>query len=68
MLRHDWNDRWTELAGESGWDAAEAEKDQKYAMGWSSSSKMPERYSKRALQKRTNDRIAILQRRATDDR
>ncbi|WP_343894917.1 hypothetical protein, partial [Craurococcus roseus] len=66
-LRHDWNERFVELAGERGWDPAEADKDQKYAMGWSSGPKMPERYAKRAIRKRANGRISAMQRKALGD-
>ncbi|HEV7338580.1 MAG TPA: site-specific integrase [Bosea sp. (in: a-proteobacteria)] len=65
VLRHDWNDRWVELAAAEGWDHSEAEQDQKYAMGWSLTSKMPERYGRRAIRNRANSRILRLQEKAT---
>jgi hypothetical protein len=66
MLRHDWNERWVEMGGECGWDPTEAEKDQKYAMGWSTISKMPNLYGNRAIRKRSNARVLAMQRRATE--
>ncbi|MBP0495814.1 site-specific integrase, partial [Roseomonas indoligenes] len=65
ILRHDWNERWEELSEQHGWDREAAGKDQKYAMGWSSISKMPARYGKRVIQKRSNARISLMQQRAT---
>ena len=67
MLRHDWNERWTEMAEEKRWDPGEAGKDQRYAMGWSNISKMPGWYSKRAIRKRANKRVSTMQRRALGD-
>jgi integrase len=61
VLRHDWNERWIERGEAENWDAAEAAEDQKFAMGWSHTSKMPERYAKRAIGNRTNRRILGLQ-------
>ena len=63
ILRHDWNDRLTERAAAEGWDLEEMARYQKYAMGWSQNSTMPERYSRRSIGKLANERILALQER-----
>lgn len=60
-LRHTWNDEWVENAARDGVDFKLSTRDQKYAMGWSTESKMPARYSKRAIRDSTNRRLLKLQ-------
>ncbi len=60
MLRHDWNDRWEEQKEANGWNDDDARADQTYAMGWSPTSKQPEKYPKKAIRKRSGKRIAQM--------
>lgn len=62
VLRHDVNDRLVEQTAERGWDPEEVRADAIYVMGWSETSRMPERYAKSAIRKRANNRILDLQR------
>ena len=61
VLRHDWNDRWVLLVEKDGADSEKALHEQKYAMGWSYQSKMPQRYAKLAIARAANKRILQLQ-------
>lgn len=61
LLRHTWNDVWVESANRDGVDFDLNTRDQKYAMGWSTESKMPGRYSRRAVRDSTNRRLLKLQ-------
>lgn len=61
ILRHDWNDRWVLMVENDGVGFEKAQAEQKYAMGWSHQSKMPQRYGKLAIAKAANKRILKLQ-------
>lgn len=63
VLRHDMNERAVERAGEDGICDATLRDDLLYINGWSSESRMPARYAKRAIAKRANKRISTRQRR-----
>ena len=60
MLRHDWNDRWEEMKAEKGWEGEQARMDQCYAQGWSPTSVQPDIYPKKAIRKRSSQRIADM--------
>ncbi|MCR9175293.1 MAG: site-specific integrase [Alphaproteobacteria bacterium] len=62
VLRHDWNDRLNEFSEANGISADEIARDQKYQMGWSPTSTMPDRYGRRSIQKLANERSLSLQR------
>ena len=57
ILRHDANDRWIEYNEAQGLDPTSSRQDQCYAMGWSSMSKMPDKYAKAAISRRSNKRM-----------
>lgn len=61
MLRHDWNERYTEDAEEHGDDQSISRRDQIYAMGWKPHSTMPEHYAAGAIEKSTNKKILRMQ-------
>jgi len=61
MLRHDWNERWLSKVEDDKIDFAKADQEQRYAMGWSSKSKMPQRYGRQAIARSANKRILNLQ-------
>ncbi len=66
VLRHDWNDRWVAMTEQDEVDFEKAQHEQKYAMGWSHQSNMPQRYGRQAIASAANKRILDLQRRAGD--
>lgn len=51
VLRHSWNDEFSEKADEEGLPQAEEERLRNYQMGWSKTSKMGAHYSRRHTQK-----------------
>jgi integrase len=61
ILRHDWNDRWVFMIDSDGVEFEKAQHEQKYAMGWSNKSKMPQRYGKLAIAREANKRVLKLQ-------
>lgn len=61
VLRHDWNDRWIAMMEDDAIEFERAQQEQRYAMGWSNNSKMPQRYGKQAIAKAANARILKLQ-------
>lgn len=61
VLRHDWNDRWITMIDDDQIDFEKAQQEQRYAMGWSSKSGMPQRYGKQAIARAANKRILKLQ-------
>ncbi|MGU7771536.1 tyrosine-type recombinase/integrase [Burkholderia sp. MR1-5-21] len=67
ILRHDWNDRWVLMVESDGVEFEKAQAEQKYAMGWSHRSKMPQVYGKRATAKAANKRILKLQKGTPQD-
>ncbi len=66
VLRHDWNDRWIRMIEQDGVEFEKALHEQKYAMGWSHQSNMPQRYGRQAIASAANKRILDLQRRVGD--
>ena len=66
VLRHDANDRWIEHNEHKNLDPMSARQDQCYAMGWTSTSSQPENYAKAAIRRRTNTRLADMQRKMTE--
>lgn len=61
VLRHTWNDDFSELMDERGVEPADEERMRKQAMGWSDSSKMPAHYTKRSVQRKTNEASLAMQ-------
>ena len=64
MLRHDWNDRWTEMVDDYGWNPDECLRIQLDAQGWTPGSDMPLRYGLRSRERRANARSLMLQKRS----
>jgi integrase len=58
VLRHSWNDEFSEKVDEEGLPQSEEERLRNYQMGWSSTSKMGAHYSKRHTQKQAR-RISL---------
>lgn len=61
VLRHDWNDRWVTMTEQDEVDFEKAQREQKYAMGWSHQSNMPLRYGRQAIASAANRRVLNLQ-------
>lgn len=61
VLRHTWNDKFSELMDERGVPPDEEEKMRKQQMGWSDRSKMPAVYTKRHIRRKTNEASLALQ-------
>lgn len=61
VLRHTWNDDFSELMDERGVEPADEERMRKQAMGWSDSSRMPAHYTKRTVQRKTNEASLAMQ-------
>lgn len=61
VLRHDWNDRWISMMDDDQIEFEKAQQEQRYAMGWSNKSTMPQRYGKQAIAQAANRRILKLQ-------
>lgn len=61
VLRHDWNDRWISMMEDDEIEFEKAQQEQRYAMGWSNRSKMPQWYGKQSIAKAANQRILRLQ-------
>jgi integrase len=61
VLRHTWNDRFSELMDERGVSPDEEEKMRKQQMGWSDNSKMPAVYTKRHIRRKTNEASLAMQ-------
>ena len=59
-LRHDWNERWVDLAEKESYDPWGTQRQQCYAMGWSERSNMPARYARRAIAEAANRRISRM--------
>lgn len=68
QLRHDWNDRWSELVKAKGWDLTRSQDIQLHAMGWKPGSAMPARYSKRSRQEEANEALAAMHETSTPRR
>lgn len=60
VLRHDWNERWTEMIIEEGEQNDRATREQCYAMGWADRSTMPSRYARRAIAESANQKITQM--------
>jgi hypothetical protein len=67
LLRHTWNDRFSQLADEKianhEWTRLDEDKARKEKMGWTPRSRMPELYSKRHIITESNKVSMELQRR-----
>lgn len=60
VLRHDWNERWTEMIIEEGGEIDRATREQCYAMGWADRSSMPSKYARRAIAESANQKITQM--------
>lgn len=60
VLRHDWNERWTDMESEEGRDSTNSIREQCYAMGWADRSTMPARYARRAIAASANKKITRM--------
>ncbi len=67
VLRHDWNDRWVSMMEDDAVEFEKAQQEQRYAMGWSNKSKMPQWYGKQSIAKAANRRILRLQHQSLRD-
>lgn len=64
VLRHSWNERFSELMDERGVAPDEEEKLRKQQMGWSDRSKMSATYTRRHIRRKANKASLALQERA----
>lgn len=60
VLRHDWNERWTEMHSGSPEQSEASTREQCYAMGWADRSTMPARYARRAIAASANKKISRM--------
>lgn len=61
VLRHTWNDDFSALMDEHGVPPEEEEKMRRQAMGWSPNSKMAATYTKRHVQRKSNEASLAMQ-------
>lgn len=61
VLRHTWNDDFSELMDARAVSAEDEERMRKQAMGWSDSSKMAAYYTKRHVQRKSNEASLAMQ-------
>jgi integrase len=61
VLRHTWNDDFSALMDERGVPPEEEEKMRRQAMGWSPNSKMAATYTKRHVQRKSNEASLAMQ-------
>jgi len=61
VLRHTWNDDFSELMDERGVLPEEEEKMRRQAMGWSPNSKMAATYTRRHVQRKSNEASLAMQ-------
>lgn len=61
ILRHTWNDDFSELMDAQGVAPEEEERMRKQAMGWSDSSKMAATYTRRHVQRKANEASLAMQ-------
>lgn len=66
VLRHSWNDEFSELMDKRGVPPEEEERMRKQQMGWSDSSKMPAVYTRRHTKRKTNEASLAMQAAAFD--
>jgi integrase len=66
VLRHTWNDDFSEFMDERGVSPEEEEKMRKQQMGWSDSSKMAAVYTRRHTRRKTNEASLAMQAAAFD--
>lgn len=66
ILRHTWNDKFSELMDKRGVPPDEEEKMRKQQMGWSDSSMMPAVYTRRHTRRKANEASLALQAQAFD--
>lgn len=61
MLRHTWNDDFSERADQSGMQPEREKKIRSYLMGWSEHSGMAARYTKRHTQRQADEHLTAVQ-------
>lgn len=64
VLRHTWNDEFSELMDERGVSPDEEARMRKQQMGWADSSRMPAVYTKRHTRRKTNEASLAMQAKA----
>lgn len=60
VLRHDWNERWTDMNSDASEHSGNSIREQCYAMGWADRSTMPARYARRAIAASANKKISRM--------
>jgi integrase len=63
MLRHDWNDRFSELASAKGWSDTRETQHRNYLQGWTKTSKQGLNYTRRSTREEATNAALELQRR-----
>ncbi len=66
MLRHTWNDSFSEQADESGLAPQREQKIRSYLMGWSEHSGMASRYTRRHTQREADEHMEAIQKKAME--
>lgn len=61
VLRHTWNDDFSELMDTKGVSSEDEERMRRQAMGWSPQSRMSARYTKRHIQRKSNEASLAMQ-------
>nr|WP_287410218.1 site-specific integrase [Pseudodesulfovibrio sp.] len=67
VIRHAWNERFSEYADASGVSADDVREIRREAMGWSVSSVMPEKYNQRFIQRKTDEISVLMQEQMLED-
>lgn len=68
LLRHTWNDRFSELMDEKGMEENKEMDARSYQMGWAPGSGTAKTYTRRHIRKRANDASLVLQSRITGNK
>ncbi len=63
VLRHDWNDRFSDLADERGWSPEKETQHRNYLQGWKKTSKQGLHYTRRSTREEANRAALTLQER-----
>jgi hypothetical protein len=63
VLRHDWNDRFSDLAREKGWSEEKETQHRNYLQGWTKTSKQGLSYTRRSTREEAINAALELQRR-----
>lgn len=61
VLRHDWNDRFSELADERKWPEAKETQHRNYLQGWKKTSKQGLNYTRRSTREEANNAALAIQ-------